>query len=160
MISANLKLAGYLALAAALAGGGGFAWARTLHMPEIVDIGSTACGVPEFSPRFGVPLEAVMRVSGGLPFSVGPIEVPDGGGPLSLRFEPALDGEAETVHLKGTVLHLPTSFGPAHQLPRRITLHCREGAIGSVRYQGGDSAGTVFQVQRNLASALDPADRS
>ena len=153
----NLRLAGYVLLAAALAAGGGYAGARTVHMPQIVEVGSTACGVPESSPRFGVPLEAVMRASGGLPFGVGPVAVPAGGGPVSLRFEPELDGRADKVRLEGAILHLPTSFGHDRQLPRRITLHCREGAIGSVRYQGGGQAGTVFHVTRGTTSARDPA---
>jgi hypothetical protein len=157
MSMTNRRLVGLLALAAAVAAGGGYAWARTLHMPQIVDIGSTACGVPETSPSFGVPLEAVMRVSGGLPFGVGPVEVPDGGGPISLRFEPALDGRAGEVRLEGATLQLPTGFGHDRQLPRRITLHCREGDIGSVRYEGDGGASTVFQVTRSKASARDPA---
>jgi hypothetical protein len=154
VICTNLKLAGYLAVAAVLAAGGGYAWARTVHMPQIVDIGSTACGLPESSPSFGVPLEAVIRVSGGVPFSVGPVAVPEGGGPLSLRFDPELDGLAEEVRLEGTTLHLPTSFGDDRQLPQRITLHCREGDIGSVRYHSNGRASAVFKV---LRSAPDPA---
>jgi hypothetical protein len=157
MSMTNRRLVGLLALAAAVAAGGGYAWARTLHMPQIVDIGSTACGVPETSPRFGVPLAAMMRVAGGLPFGVGPLEVPEGGGPVSLRFEPALDGEADEVRLAGAMLHLPTSFGHDRQLPRRITLHCRDGAIGSVRYQAAGGASTVFNVVRNDAGACDRA---
>jgi len=157
MIAADLRLAGLLALAVALAAGGGYAWARTVHMPQIVEIGSTACGVPESSPSFGVPLAAVMQAAGGLPFGVGPVEVPQGGGPVGLRFEPALAGEADEVQLAGAILHLPTSFGHDRQLPRRITLHCRDGAIGSVRYQGADGASTVFHVARSKLGACDPA---
>lgn len=147
MLSTNLRLAGYVALAVALAAVGGYAWARTVHMPQIVDIGSTACGVPETSTRFGVPLEAVMRVSGGVPFSVGPLAVPEGGGPLSLSFEPDLDGLAEEVRLEAATLHLPTSFGEDRQLPERITLHCRDGDLGSVRYQSHGRASTVFKIK-------------
>lgn len=157
MSMTNLRLVGLLALAAAVAAGGGYAWARTLHMPQIVEIGSTACGVPETSPRFGVPLAAMMRVAGGLPFGVGPVEVPEGDGPVSLRFEPALDGEVDEVRLAGAMLHLPISFGHDRRLPRRITLHCRDGAIGSVRYQGAGGASTVFQVVRSKAGACDRA---
>jgi hypothetical protein len=157
MIPANLKLAGYLAAAAALAAGGGYAWARTVHMPQIVDISSTACGVPETSSSFGLPLEAVLRVSGGVPFSVGPVEVPEGGGPVSLRFEPELDGLAEEVRLEGAILHLPTHFGADRQLPQRITLHCREGGLGAVRYQSNGHASTLFKVLRSKTSLIDPA---
>jgi hypothetical protein len=156
VISANLKLAGYLAVAAALAAGGGYAWARTVHRPQIVEVGSTACGVPETSSSFGVPLEVVMRVSGGMPFSVGPLEVPEGGGPLSLSFEPGLDGAAEEVRLDGATLHLPTRFGEDRQLPERITLHCREGDLGAVRYQSSGRASTVFKVLRNRTTTTEP----
>jgi hypothetical protein len=156
MIAANSRLAGVLALAVALGAGGGYAWARTVYMPEIVEIGSTACGVPASSPRFGVPLAAVLQVAGGVPFAIGPLEVPEGGGPVSLRFEPALGGERDSVRLTDATLHLPARFGHAHEVPRRITLHCRDGAIGSVRYQGADGASTVFNVVRK-AGACDPA---
>jgi hypothetical protein len=152
----NLKPVGLLALAAAVAAGGGYAFARTVHMPQIVDIGSTACSVPETSPRFGIPLTAMMQVAAGVPFGVGPVEVPEGGGPVILRFDPALAGEVDEVSLAGAILHLPISFGHDRQLPRRITLHCRDGAIGSVRYQGADGASTVFNVVRK-AGACDPA---
>jgi hypothetical protein len=153
MISASLKVAGYVMLAAVLAAGGGYAWARKVHMPRIVEIGSTACGVPESSPSFGMPLEAVMRVAGGRAFGLGPVDIPAGGGPVRLRFEPTLDGEGGEVRLAGTILYLPTSFGQERQLPRRITLHCRDGAIGSVRYQGKGGASMVFQVARGAARA-------
>jgi len=157
MITAHPRLAAVLALAGALAAGGGYAWARTVHMPQIVEIGSTACGVPESSSRFGVPLAAVMRVGGGLPFGIGPVEVPEGGGPVRLRFEPTLRAEGDEVRLAGAILHLPTSFGPDGELPRRITLHCRDGAIGSVRYHGAGGASTVLQVVRSKAGACDRA---
>ena len=157
MRAADLRLVGLVALAAVLAAGGGYAWARAVHMPQIVDIGSTACGVPKTSQTYGVPLAAMARLAGGLPFGVGPVEVPEGGGPVSLRFEPALDGAADEVRLAGAILHLPTSFGHDRQRPRRITLHCRNGAIGLVRYEGAGGASTVFSVVRSKAGACDRA---
>ena len=160
VIAMPLRSAGYLALAAALAAGGGYAWARTMHMPQIVDIGSTACGLPESSPRFGVPLAAVLQVAGDLSFGLGPLDVPQGGGPVNLRFEPALSGAAAEVRLADAVLYLPTGFGQDRELPRLITLHCRNGTIGSVRYQGDSGASTVFEVTRSQAGGRDPPDPS
>ena len=150
----RLKPLALVILAAAIAAGGGYAWARTVHMPQIVDIGTTACGLPPSSPQFGVPLEAVLRVGGGLPFGVGPVDVPDGGGPISLRFEPSLDGQADEVELVGDTLVLPTNFGREQRLPRRITIHCRDGEVGSVRYLGDGQASTTFNVVRRKATAL------
>ena len=46
MDGAKLRLAGYLMLALGVAAGGGYGWARAVHMPQIVEIGSTACGLP------------------------------------------------------------------------------------------------------------------
>jgi hypothetical protein len=150
----RLKPIGAVILATVIAAGGGYAGARTLHMPQIVDIGTTACGLPPSSPEFGLPLEAVLRVGGGLPFGVGPVEVPDGGGPISLRFEPALDGQAGEVELAGDILVLPTTFGRERRVPRRIIIHCRDGAVGSVRYMGDGHANTTFNVVRRRTTAL------
>ncbi len=148
----RLKPVGLVILAAAIAAGGGYAGARTVHMPQIVDIGTTACGLPPASPQFGVPLEAVLRVGGGLPFGVGPVDVPDGGGPISLRFEPSLDGQPGEVELVGDTLVLPTTFGREQRLPRRITIHCRDGAVGSVRYLGDGQTSATFNVVRRQAA--------
>jgi hypothetical protein len=38
MEGAKLRLAGYLTLALGVAVGGGYGWARTVHMPRIVEI--------------------------------------------------------------------------------------------------------------------------
>jgi hypothetical protein len=62
---------------------------------------------------------------GGLSFAMGPVEVPDGGGPITLRFEPSVDGEAHRVRLSGDTLYLPTGFGRGNSPPRRITIPCR-----------------------------------
>jgi hypothetical protein len=159
MVSAKLRVAGYLALAAALAAAGGYVWGRMANKPQIVEIGTTACGLPESSPSFGVPLEAVLRVAGGRAFGLGPVEIPAGGGPIRLRFEPTLDGRADEVRLADGILHLPIGFGPDRQPPRRITLHCRDGAIGSVRYQGTGGAGMVFHVSRGATGTHEPAPR-
>jgi hypothetical protein len=161
MDAAKFRLAGYLAVAVAIAAGGGYGWARTVHMPAIVEIGTTACGIPPSSPRFGVPLQTILEAAHGLPFGVGPVEVPEGGGPVSLRFEPSVDGQALNLRLRDDTLYLPTGFGQSHRPPRRITIHCREGVIGSVRYQGDGGEGATFNVTREATAgrawgAFDP----
>jgi hypothetical protein len=139
-------LAGYLMLALGVAVGGGYGWARTVHMPQIVEIGSTACGLPIAGARFDVPLQAMLEAAGGLSFAIGPVEVPDGGGPITLRFEPSVDGAAHQARLSGDILYLPTGFGRANSPPRRITIHCRQGVVGSVRYHGAGREGATFDV--------------
>ena len=148
------KIAGYAALALLLAGTSGYVWARSVHKPEIVEVTRTACGVPPATARFGVPLQTAMRSGGGnLPFGVGPVEVPQGGGVVRLTFDPAVDGKAREVRLVGDTLHLPTAFGRDGEWPARITISCRDGAINTVRYQGGGRGGTTFSVVRGEATA-------
>ena len=149
---AKIKLAGYLALVIGVAVGGGYGWARTVHMPPIVEIGSTACGVPTSSARFGVPLQTILQAAGGLSFGLGPVDLPAGNGPISLRFEGSIDGQAGEVRLIDDVLYLPIAFGPDQRRPRRITLHCRDNLIGSVRYQGDGRESATFRVVRAMAA--------
>jgi hypothetical protein len=154
MNTAKIRLAGHLTLVAAVGVGGGYGWARTVHMPQIVEIGSTACGVPTSGPRFGFPLETIVQAAGGLSFGIGPIEVPERGGPIRLRFEPAIDHEARDLRLVDDTLYLPTAFGRERRSPTRITLHCREGVIGSVRYQDGRRESATFNVLRASAAVI------
>lgn len=152
MNAAKIRLA--LALGAAGAVGGGYGWARTVHMPPIVEVGSTACGVPTTSARFGVPLETIVQAAGGLSFGIGPVEVPERGGPIRLSFEPSIDHEARDLRLVDDTLYLPTAFGRERRSPTRITLHCREGVIGTVRYQGGRRESATFNVLRASAAMV------
>lgn len=154
MNAAKFRLAGYLALGAAAAVGAGYGWARSVHMPPIVEVGSTACGVPTSSARFGVPLQTIVQAAGGLSFGIGPVEVPEGGGPIRLRFESSIDDQARDVRLVDDTLYLPTAFGRERRPPIRITLHCREGVIGSVRYQGGRRESATFNVLRASAAMV------
>jgi hypothetical protein len=153
MDMAKVKLAGYLALVIGVAVGGGYGWARTVHMPQIVEIGSTACGVPTSSARFGVPLQTILQATGGLSFGLGPVELPAGSGAISLRFDPSIDGQAGELRLIDGVLYLPIAFGPDRRRPRQITLHCRDSLIGSVRYQGDGRENATFSVVRAAAAA-------
>jgi hypothetical protein len=154
MNAPKIRLAGYLALGAAVAVGGGYGWARTVHVPPIVEVGSTACGVPTSSARFGVPLQTIVQAAGGLSFGLGPVDMPEGGGPIRLHFEPSIDDQARDVRLVDDTLYLPTAFGRERRSPTRITLHCREGVIGSVRYQGGRRESATFNVLRGSAAMI------
>ena len=149
----KLKLAGYAALAVVVAGVGGYAWARSVHKPAIVEVSQTACGVPATTAAFGVPLQTALRSGGGVPFGLGPIEVPQGGGPIRLTFDPAADGKGREVRMVDGALHLPIAFGRDNRAPERITLTCRDGALASVRYQGRDRRGSTFNVIREEATA-------
>jgi hypothetical protein len=152
MDAAKIKLAGGAVLVVA-AVGGGYAWARISEQPEIVEIGSIACGVPPLTASFSVPLEAVLAAVGDRPFAVGPVEVPQGGGPISLLFDPAADGRRREVRLIGDTLHLPTVFGQDEVPPKRITINCRDGGLGSVRYQGADRESATFGILRPTGAA-------
>ena len=150
----KIRIGGYVAVALLVAGTGGYVWARSVHKPEITEVARTACGVPPATARFGVPLQTALREGGGgLPFGVGPVEVPQGGGLVSLVFDPAADGKGREVRLVGDTLRLPTAFGRNGEAPARITISCRDGTINTVRYQGGDRRGTTFNVVREEATA-------
>jgi hypothetical protein len=150
MDTAKIKLAGCAALAIA-AVGGGYAWARMVEQPEIVEIGSIACGVPPLTASFGVPLQAMLAAVGDLPFGVGPVEVSEGGARISLLFDPAADGKRREVRLIDDTLHLPIVFGEDEVPPKRITMNCRDGVLGSVRYQGDNRESTTFRILRTTA---------
>lgn len=150
------KFVAYAAAAALLSGAGGYYWARSVHKPALVEVSRTACGLPLATTSLKVPLETTLAVSGNLGFGLGPLEVPDGGGVISLRFDPAIDGGNREVRLVDDVLHLPTGFGRDKQSPTRISISCRNGAIASVRYQGNRRASTSFSVVREQTAAMAP----
>ncbi len=157
MINTNtLKLAGYAALAVIVAGTGGYVWARSVHKPEIVEVRRIACGVPPATAAFGVPLETAMRSVGQLPFGVGPVEMPQGGGLVQLTFDPSTDGKGREVRMLGDTLLLPTAFGRDGSAPERITITCRDGTVASVRYTGKGRGGTTFNVVREEVTAMAP----
>ena len=141
MTTARIKVAAGLTLTIAVAFGGGYAWARMVSQPEIVEIGSIACGVPPLTASFGVPLQAVLAAVGDLPFGVGPVDVPEGGGRVYLLFHPTADGKRRDVRLVDATL---TSADPVRtgrsgaeadhdQLPGRSA---RVGALPG--YRPGD----------------------
>ncbi|HET6519369.1 MAG TPA: hypothetical protein VFG47_06055 [Geminicoccaceae bacterium] len=161
MDTSKIKFGGYAAVAVLVAGGIGYWWAQSTYQPRIVEVSKTACGVPTATARFGVPLQTAMTSMGNLPFGVGPVELPQGGGLVNLTFDPATDGKGREVKMVGNNLYLPTAFGRNDQLPERITISCRDGAVGTVRYQGGNRTSSTFNVVREAATAAAvaaPAD--
>ena len=149
-------------LALGVAVGGGYGWARTVHMPRIVEIGSTACGLPIAGARFGVPLQAMLEAAGGLSFAIGPVEVPDGGGPITLRFEPSVDGAAHQV-APGRRYPLPADRIRPGQQPAAPDHHPlspgrrRVGALPRRRARGRDlrRLGRLSIVANGLPIALN-----
>jgi hypothetical protein len=68
-------------------------------------------------------------------------------------FDPAADGKRREVRLIDDTLHLPTVFGQDEVPPTRITMNCRNGVLGSVRYQGADRESTTFGILRTTEAA-------
>ena len=153
MDTSRIKLGACAAVAVLAAGGIGYWWAQSTYEPRIVEVSNTACGVPTATARFGVPLQTAVASMGNLPFGVGPVELPQGGGLVSLTFDPATDGKGREVRMVGNNLYLPTAFGRNNQIPERITISCRDGAVGIVRYQGGSRTSSTFNVIREEATA-------
>lgn len=152
----KIKLAGYSAAAVVIGGAVGYYWSQSVHEPKIVQVTRTACGVPAGSGSFGVPLQTVLASSPQLPFGIGPFEAPDGGGLVRLVFDPDVDGRGREVRMVDGTLLLPTGFGRDNQMPQRITITCRDGAIASVRYQRDRRASATFNVLREEATAMAP----
>jgi len=152
----HLKYGAYAVLAAAVAGGAGYWWSARLHAPPMVEIASTTCGVPPATARFDLPLETAVQAIGDRSFVIGPIEMPQGGGIVHLRFDRTVDGKGREVKMLGDTVSLPVVFGRGDAVPERITLTCRDGTLSTVRYQAGRRGGTTFTVVAEEAAAMAP----
>lgn len=157
MDRSKINLWSTAALAAVLAGGIGYWWSASVHEPELVEVTSTACGVAPATARFDVPLQTAVQAIGQRSFIIGPVDMPQAGGILHLRFDGAVDGKGREVRLVDGTLHLPTTFGRDNLMPERVTLTCRDGAISSVRYQADRRSGTTFTIVHEETAALAPA---
>jgi hypothetical protein len=147
-------MVGALVVTAAIAGGVGYQWARWSFEPKLIQVTETACGVPPATTAFAIPLEGVLRSLGNLPMAVGPLDIPAGGGLVTLRFDPTVDGRGREVRMIEDVVHLPTGYGRNAQIPDHITLTCRDGAIASVRYRNDGRGSATFNVLREQAAAM------
>lgn len=149
----RIKTVGALVVAAAVAGGIGYQWARWTYQPKLIQVTESACGIPPATAAFAIPLQGAMQTIG-LPIAVGPIDVPGGGGFITLRFDPTVDGRAREVQMIEDTVYLPTAYGHNAQVPDQITITCRDGAIASVRYRNDRRGSATFNVLREQAAAM------
>lgn len=150
----KIKLGAGVLAAVAVVGAGSYWYAASAFSPPIVTISQTACGVPATTASFGVPLATVAQSAPRVPVSFGPIEAPQAGGAVNLKFDAGVDGRAREVTMLGDTLLLPVNFGRDDAYPERITITCRDGAVATVRYQGSSRAGATFNVvHQQLAEA-------
>jgi hypothetical protein len=150
----RIKMVSAVVAAVAVAGAVGYQGARWAHAPKLLEVAEAACGVPPATAAFAFPLEGALRSSGSLPIAVGPIDMPGGGGLITLRFDPTVDGGARDVRMIEDVIYLPTGYGRDAQIPDRITITCRDGGIASVRYRNDRRGGATFNVLREQAAAM------
>jgi len=142
----KIKEAAKIVAVAAVVGAGAYWYSASAHSPEIVTISQTACGVPSTSASFGVPIATLAEHAPGVPFSFGPIEAPEGGGAITIRFDPSADGKGREVTMAGDTLHLPVAYGRSSALPERVVVTCRDGEIATVRYSGSGERSVSFSV--------------
>ena len=150
---AKLKTVSLIVVGAVVVAGGSYWYGSSSAAPKMVAVSQTGCGAAAAS--FGVPLETIKRGAPTLAASFGPMEIP-AASQVRLHFDPAADGKGREVKLIGDVLHLPVSYGNANNVPERIRMTCRDGAIATIRYEGGKRASATFQVVHQEVSMLDP----
>jgi hypothetical protein len=151
---AKLKRASLIVVGAVVVAGASYWYGSSSAAPKMVAVSQTGCGTAAAS--FGVPLETIKRGAPKPAASFGPMEIP-AASLVRLHFDPAADGKGREVKLIGDVLHLPVTYGAAGNVPERIRVTCRDGAIATIRYEGGKRASATFQVLHQEVSMLDPA---
>lgn len=149
-----IKMGVALLATAAIAGTAGYQWARATYQPKLIQIAGTACGIPAETATFAFPLEGALHSIGSVPIAVGPVDLPDGGGPITLRFDPSVDGQSREITMVEDVVHLPTAYGRNARVPEQITITCRDGAIASVRYRADRQASATFKVLHEQATLV------
>ena len=157
----RIKFLVYAAAAVLVAGFAGYTWAKWTHEPPLVEITRTACGVPTTTASFRLPLQTALEAGQNAPLALGPVDMPDGGGLITLRFDPSVDGRGREVRMLDDVLYLPTAFGRGAELPQRITITCRDGMPASIRYQGDRRNAMTYTVLREQTAAVvasEPAE--
>jgi hypothetical protein len=152
----KIKYGAAAVVAVAIAAGAGYWWSARVHSPPMVQVASTTCGVPAAMARFDLPLQTAVQAVGDRSIVIGPVDMPQGGGLVSLRFDRAIDGRGREVTMRDGILHLPVAFGRDSDMPERITLTCRDNRINSVRYQSARRTGSTFNVVHEEAAAMVP----
>ena len=149
---AKLKRASLIVVGAVVVAGGSYWYGSSSAAPKMVAVTQTGCGAAAAS--FGVPLESIKRGAPTLAASFGPMEIP-AASQVRLHFDPAADGKGREVKLIGDVLHLPVTYGAAGNVPERIRMTCRDGAIATIRYEAGKRGAATYSVVYQEISMLD-----
>jgi hypothetical protein len=152
----SIKYGAAAVVAVAIAAGAGYWWSARVHSPPMVQVASTTCGVPAAMARFDLPLQTAVQAVGDRSIVIGPVDMPQGGGLVNLRFDRSVDGRAREVTMLDSTLNLPIAFGRDGDLPERITLTCRDGKLNSVRYQSARRTGSTFTVVHEQTAAMVP----
>lgn len=151
MNAAAVKHWGVIVAVAAVAVAGTWLYSSSAHSVRVAEVTSSGCGPAEF----GLPLALLGETAGSLPVAVGPIASDSLTLPLRLTFDPSLSTTDRELTMSDGALTLPTMFGRTPSVPERISINCRDGAVVTVRYTGGSSAATTFNV--TVADAADAA---
>lgn len=112
------------------------------YSPRVAQVTSSGCGPADF----GLPLALLGETAGVMPVAFGPIAAEGLAQPLRIAFDPALSTTDRELVMQDGTLRLPTMFGRTPSVPERIALTCRDGVVTTVRYTGGRSAATTFNV--------------
>ena len=160
MNTSALKKWGLVIAVGAVAVGGTWWYAAGAYSPRIAQVTATGCGPADF----GLPIALLGEMSGVMPVTFGPITTDNLAQPLRISFDPAQSTTDRELTVRDGTLTLPTMFGRAAALPERIALTCRDGVVVSVRYTGGRSSATTFNVtvadagEVLVESVLPPVD--
>lgn len=138
-----VKQWGVITAVAAVSVAGTWLYSADAHSVRLAEVTTNGCGT---AAGFGLPLTLLGESAASLPVAIGPIPIDGLAAPLSLSFDPALSPVDRELTLRDGMLALPMAFGRTPAVPERVTLHCRDGAIVSVRYTGGRSAAASFNV--------------
>ena len=156
MNSAKIKTWALVIGVGAVAIAGTWLYSSSALTPAVAQVASSGCG-PDSVATFGVPLELLAQTAGGVVFEAGPFATDDLPGPLRIVFDPAMSATEREIIMSGDTLALPTTYGRSAAVPERINITCKDGAITTVRYTGGRSSATNFNVTLAAVTVLEAA---
>ncbi|HET8728784.1 MAG TPA: hypothetical protein VFO41_14850 [Alphaproteobacteria bacterium] len=142
----KLKVYGYAAFALLATGGLSYYVAAENNRPPITRVSSVGCGVPATTVSFGLPMRTLAAEAPTVPVRFGPIEIPEGGGLMHLKFDPTIDGTVREVAMSGDEITLPFTFGRDGNVPERIVATCRNGGLANIRYSAGNRSSASFGI--------------
>jgi hypothetical protein len=154
MNTAKIKTWALVIGVGAVAIAGTWLYSSSALTPAVAQVASSGCG-PDDPATFGVPLELLAETAGGVVFEAGPFATADLPGPLRIVFDPAMSGTEREITMLGDTIALPTTYGRSAAVPERINITCKDGAITTVRYTGGRSSATNFNVTLAEAAVIE-----